>query len=61
MRFLRGKRKADEALESRCAICREPLPEDATECNMCGAPALRIAPRPAAKRDSNADGRMHIR
>jgi hypothetical protein len=61
MRFLRRKRRADEDLESRCAICREPLPDDAIECNMCGAPAQRIGVRPIAKRDVNADRRLNIR
>jgi hypothetical protein len=61
MGFLRRNRKTDEARESRCAFCREPLPEDAVECNMCGAPAMRLPPKPVPRRDQNADGRMHIR
>ena len=61
MRFLRRKPKDEEFLEGRCAICHEPLPDEAIECNMCGAPAQRIPPKPMAKRDLNADARMHIR
>ena len=61
MGFLRRSRKTDEAHESRCAFCREPLPDDALECNMCGAPAIRVEPKRLPKHDRNADGRMHIR
>jgi predicted amidophosphoribosyltransferase len=35
MRFLRRKRSDDE-VEERCPHCNEPVPDEATHCNMCG-------------------------
>jgi zinc-ribbon domain len=35
MRFLRRKRSDDE-VEERCPHCNEPVPDEATQCMMCG-------------------------
>ena len=61
MRFLRRKRKADEPPVSLCAICREPLPDEAVECNMCGAPAVRIEAKPIKRQDQGARSGLTIR
>jgi hypothetical protein len=37
MRFFRRKRSSDDETE-RCPRCREPVPEGAAECMMCGLP-----------------------
>jgi hypothetical protein len=37
MRFFRRKRSDDDETE-RCPRCREPVPEGAAECLMCGLP-----------------------
>jgi hypothetical protein len=61
MRFLRRKRKADEVSESLCAICREPMPDDAIECNMCGAPAVRVEAKRIERQDQGTRSGLTFR
>lgn len=32
-----ARKRSDDEVEVRCPQCREPVPEDATVCVMCGA------------------------
>jgi hypothetical protein len=50
MGLFRRKRSEDE-VEERCPNCREPLPEGALECVMCG-----IDLRPLGERQATAQG-----
>lgn len=32
-----GRKRSDDEVEERCPHCREPVPDEALECRMCGA------------------------
>jgi hypothetical protein len=38
-----GRKRDDDEEEERCPQCREPVPEGATECRMCGADLRALA------------------
>jgi ribosomal protein L40E len=44
MRLFRRK-TPDEIPEERCPYCSERLPEEANECQMCGADLTALRPR----------------
>jgi hypothetical protein len=59
MGLFRRKRNDDE-VEERCPQCREPVPEGAADCVMCGADLrpLRAAPTGDAPRGTTSPRRM---
>jgi zinc-ribbon domain len=48
MRFLRRKSTKDDEPE-RCPNCREPVPDGAIECMMCGATLESLRPMPRSE------------
>jgi hypothetical protein len=50
------RRKSSEQDEpERCPVCREPVPEGAVECKMCGA-ALALEPVRSLEHGERAEG-----
>lgn len=49
------RRKPAEVEPERCPLCSERVPEDATECAMCGADLRPLRPR--AQRPAEANPR----
>jgi hypothetical protein len=49
------RRKATEPEPERCPLCSERVPEQASECAMCGADLRPLRPR--SERPAEADAR----
>lgn len=46
-------RKATEAEPERCPLCSERVPDEATECAMCGADLRPLRPRSQRPAEAN--------
>lgn len=53
-----GRKRSQEEVEERCPHCREPLPEGAVKCLMCGIDLRPLREREAASQGTTSPRRI---